>query len=293
MPLVSMKPVLKRAYQEQYAVGAFNIFNFNFLEAVCDAAIEKRSPVILNIAEAHFTYVNIEHITPSIRAIAESRDVDMVLNLDHGLTIQGNERALANGFTNIMFDGSQLDFEENVKQTKEVVEICHSKGISVEAELGAVGGVEGGALYGESDPNKYTDVEQAKIFVEKTNVDFLAVAIGNTHGKYKGDPDLDFERLEALKDATGIPLVLHGGSGISEEDFKRSISLGISKINFFTGMSQVALATTSKYMARAGDTYDDYPLMLQQVRQAVTKVVGEQMDIFGSAGRSLNYISGE
>ncbi|MGI9543621.1 MAG: ketose 1,6-bisphosphate aldolase [Cyclobacteriaceae bacterium] len=286
MPLVSMKPVLEKAYQQQYAVGAFNIFNLNFLEAVTSAAVEKSSPVILNIAEAHFTYVSLEHITPAIRAIAESSDVDIVLNLDHGLTIAGIERAIANGFTNIMFDGSHLDFEENIHQTKEVVNMCQKKSISVEAELGAVGGVEGGALYGEPDPNKYTDVEQAKIFVQETGVDSLAVAIGNTHGKYKGEPDLDFERLETLKEATGIPLVLHGGSGISEEDFRHSISLGISKINFFTGMSQVALAATSDYIVGAGDTYDDYPLMIQKVRQAVTQVVGEQMDIFGSSGKA-------
>ena len=285
MPLTSMKPVLQKAYQMGYAVGAFNIFNLNFLEGVTNAAIQKRSPVILNIAEAHFSYVTLEHITPSIKAISESSDVDIVLNLDHGLTIEGIERAISNGFTNIMFDGSHLDFEENVKQTKEVVDMCHAIGISVEAELGAVGGVEGGALYGEPDPNKYTDVEQAKIFVQETNVDFLAVAIGNTHGKYKGKPDLDFDRLEALKEATGIPLVLHGGSGISEEDFKHSISLGISKINFFTGMSQAALATTAEYMEGAGKTYDDYPLMIQDVQRAITKVVGEQMDIFGCTGK--------
>lgn len=281
-----MKPVLEKAYQQHYAVGAFNIFNLNFLEAVTTAAIDKRSPVILNIAEAHFTYVSLEHITPAIRAIADNSDIDMVLNLDHGLTLAGIERALTNGFTNIMFDGSHLDFEENMSQTKAVVDMCHQQGISVEAELGAVGGVEGGALYGAPDPNKYTNVEQAKIFVQETNVNFLAVAIGNTHGKYKGAPDLDFERLEALKEATGIPLVLHGGSGISDQDFKHSITLGISKINFFTGMSQVALAATSNYMAGAGDTYDDYPLMIQDVRQAVTKVVGEQMDIFGSTGKA-------
>ena len=281
-----MKPVLEKAYQEGYAVGAFNIINLNFLEAIVAAAIQRHSPVILNIAEAHFTYVTLENIVPAIKAIAQRSEIDMVLNLDHGLTIPGIKRALANGFTNIMFDGSQLDFDENVRQTKEVVAMCHNLGISVEAELGAVGGDEGGALYGEADPNKYTDIRQAKIFVEKTGADFLAVAIGNAHGKYKGTPDLDFALLNSIKHKTGIPLVLHGGTGISVGDFKRAISEGISKINFFTGMSEVALSATKKYMLGAGETYDDYPLMLEDVKKAVTQIVSNQMDIFGSSGKA-------
>jgi len=288
MPLNSMKPVLELAYNDHYAVGAFNIFNLNFLEAVCAAAVQKKSPVILNIAEAHFCYVTPEHITPSIRVIAEKSNVDIVLNLDHGLTIEGIKRAMACGFTNIMFDGSHLDFEDNVQQTKEVVELCHEHGISVEAELGAVGGAEGsegGAMYSAADPNKYTDIGQAKLFVKETNVDFLAVAVGNTHGKYKGKPDLDFDLLKALKEATGIPLVLHGGSGISDQDFKHAIQLGIAKINFFTGISQAAIAASSEYLGRSGETYNDYPQMLEEVKKAVIKVVGQQMDIFGSTGK--------
>ena len=129
---------------------------------------------------------------------------------------------------------STLDLAENIRQAKEVVDLCHPHNISVEAELGAVGGGEGGELAGSADPSKYTDVEQAKRFVTKTGVDALAVAIGNSHGKYKGIPDLDFERLAAIRDATGIPLVLHGGSGLSEQDFRTAVSLGIAKINFFS-----------------------------------------------------------
>ena len=167
-----------------------------------------------------------------------------------------------------------------------MVERCHAAGIPVEGELGAVGGVEGGALYGEPDPKHYTDINQAKQYVEETGVDFLAIAFGNVHGKYKGEPRLDFERLEAIRDITGIPLVLHGGSGISPADFKRAVSLGISKINFFTGMSQVALETTVRYMATAGEKYNDYVLMIREVKEAVTRIVGQQMDIFGSSGQA-------
>lgn len=281
-----MKPVLDRAYKVHYAVGSFNVINLDFLEAISGAAIRQKSPVILSIAEAHYPYVNLENIVPAIKAIAARSPVDMVLNLDHGLTLAGIERAIKNDFTNIMFDGSHLDFEENIRQTREVVDRCHPLGISVEAELGAVGGSEGGALEGEADPAKFTDVEQARQFVEETGVDFLAVAIGNSHGRYKGKPDLDFKRLKILRDVTGIPLVLHGGSGLSPEDFQQAIQLGIAKINFFTGMSQVALATTKTYINGAGEVYDDYVIMLQQVKDAVSQVVGQQMDIFGSTGKA-------
>lgn len=280
-----MKPVLEKAYKEGYAVGAFNIFNLNFLEAVCDAATAQNSPVILNIAEVHFKYVTPEHLVPAIRAIADLSAVDMVLNLDHGMTLKGIQRAIDNGFTNIMFDGSHLAFDENIRQTQAVVELCHRHGISVEAELGAVGGAEGGALYGEADRSKFTDVEQARTFVQETGVDFLAIAFGNVHGKYRGEPDLDFDLLRQLRDVTGIPLVLHGGSGISESDFRRAISLGISKINFFTGMASVALETSRDYLNREGESYDDYPLMLEEVKKEVSRVVRQQMDIFGSVGK--------
>ncbi|MDH3245379.1 MAG: ketose-bisphosphate aldolase, partial [Saprospiraceae bacterium] len=253
---------------------------------VCEAAEAQSSPVILNIAEVHFKYVALEHIVPAIRAIADQSAVEMVLNLDHGMTLEGIRRAMDNGFTNIMFDGSHLVFDDNIRQTRAVVELCHHHGISVEAELGAVGGAEGGALYGEADRSKFTDVEQARTFVQETGVDFLAIAFGNVHGKYRGEPDLDFDLLRQLRDATGIPLVLHGGSGISESDFRRAISLGISKINFFTGMASVALETSRNYLNREGESYDDYPLMLEEVKTEVSRVVRQQMDIFGSSGKA-------
>jgi len=149
-----------------------------------------------------------------------------------------------------------------------------------------VGGAEGGELVGAADPAKYTDIAQAKAFVEQTGIDALAVAIGNSHGRYKGKPDLDFERLRAIRDVTGIPLVLHGGSGISAADFRQAISLGIAKINFFTGMSEAAMQATANYLSTAGERYNDYPMMLSQVKERVAGVVAEQMEIFGSRGRA-------
>lgn len=286
MALVSLKTMLTKAYQKGYAVGAFNIINLTFLEAITDAARRTVSPVILNVAEVHFPFVTMENIVPVVREIANREQFDIVLNLDHGLTMNAIERAIANGFTSIMFDGSYLDFEENIRQTHEIVKMCHARNISVEAELGAVGGAEGGGLVGEADPTRYTDIEQAGIFVEKTGVDALAVAIGNSHGRYKGQPDLDFNRLCAIRDVTGIPLVLHGGSGISADDFRKAISLGIAKINFFTGMSDAAVQATKRHLSEMGERYNDYPIMMNAVKESVTQVVIEQMEIFGSTGQA-------
>ncbi len=286
MTLVSMKPILTRAYEKGYAVGAFNLINLTFLEAIVDAARRMKSPVILNISEAHFPYVTLEHIVPSIVEIARDEPSDIALNLDHGLSMDAIQRAINNHFTSIMFDGSHLDLEENIHQTRAVVDLCHARGITVEAELGAVGGSEGGGLVGDADPASYTDVDQAARFIRETGVDALAVAIGNSHGRYRGVPELDFDRLKAIRDVTGIPLVLHGGSGIPPEDFRKAISLGISKINFFTGMSDAALQTTRQYMDGMDDKYNNYAEMMNAVKESVSQVVAEQMQIFGSAGQA-------
>jgi fructose-bisphosphate aldolase, class II len=293
MTLVTLKTALDKAYKNGYAVGAFNVINMEFLEAITNAARRSASPVILNIAEVHLPFVTLENIVPAIKEIARRERFDIVLNLDHGLTFKTIERAVSLGFTSVMFDGSHLDFAENIRQTREVVDLCRPWNISVEAELGAVGGAEGGELMGKADPAKYTDISQAKQFVHETGIDALAVAIGNSHGKYKGEPDLDFERLKAIRDVAGIPLVLHGGSGISAADFRKAISLGIAKINFFTGMAEAAMHATSDYLSTAGQRYNDYPIMMNQVREQVSRVVAEQMEIFGSRGKAASDLASE
>lgn len=286
MALVNLKQIVDKAYQNGYAVGAFNIIDLNFLEAITLAARNSSSPVILNIAEVHFPFISLEHIVPVIKQIASEESFDFALNLDHGLTMAAIERAIKNDFSSIMFDGSRLEFDENIRQTREVVKMCHPLGISVEAELGAVGGAEGGGLVGSADPAKYTDVQQAREFVKQTGVDALAVAIGNSHGRYKGKPDLDFNRLKEINETVKIPLVLHGGSGISADDFRHAISLGISKINFFTGMSEAALNATSAFIQDVGRQYNDYPIMMKKVKESIATVVEQQMEIFGSKGKA-------
>lgn len=285
MPLINLKTALQKARQHQYAVGSFNVINLNFLEAVMEAAREENSPVIISIAEVHLPFVTLEHICPSIHKMAEIYNVEVVLNFDHGMSIDAIKRAIDNGFSSVMYDGSKFELAENIENTRKVVELCKSHNISVEAELGAVGGAEGGELAGDVDPSKYTDIEQAQRFVSETGIDALAVAIGNSHGKYKGEPQLDFNLLETIANTTSIPLVLHGGSGISEADFKKTISLGINKINFFTGMSQTALKTTGEFMCGNLEQYNDYLFLMEKVKTDVKECVKEQMRIFGSSNR--------
>lgn len=288
MPLINLEHILAPALRGNYAVGAFNVINTDLLGAVVGAAERMRSPVILNLAEVHLAYVDIEVITPAIIARAQKATVPIVLNLDHGLTFDTVVKAVRCGFTSIMFDGSHLAYEENIAQTREVARLCHAVDVSVEAELGAVGGSEGGDLMGTIDPAMYTDPAQAEDFVKRTGIDALAVAIGNAHGKYRGVPKLDFERLSAIREKAGIPLVLHGGSGISDDDFRHAIGLGIAKINFFTGMAQAAIDTL-KHAVLQSDVelkYNAYPDIMQQIQESVGAVVAGQMTVFGSAGKA-------
>ncbi|MCZ7833254.1 ketose 1,6-bisphosphate aldolase [Atlantibacter hermannii] len=286
MALISLADGLAHARQHGYALGAFNVLDSHFLRALFAAAKQERSPFIINIAEVHFKYVSLDSLVEAVKFEAARHDIPVVLNLDHGLHFESVVRALRLGFSSVMFDGSTLSYEENVRQTREVVKMCHAVGVSVEAELGAVGGDEGGALYGEADSAKFTDPSIAREFVDSTGIDALAVAIGNAHGKYKGEPKLDFDRLSAISQQTGIPLVLHGGSGISDADFRRAISLGIHKINFYTGMSQAALGAVERRMADRKPMYDEFAELLLGIEEAITDVVAEQIRTFGSAGHA-------
>ncbi|AIX51553.1 MULTISPECIES: ketose 1,6-bisphosphate aldolase [Pantoea] len=286
MALISLAQGLAHAQQHGYALGAFNVLDTHFLRALFQAAEQQRSPFIINLAEVHFKYVSLDHLVAAIRCEAARHAIPVVLNLDHGLHFEAVVQAVRLGFTSVMFDGSGLSYDENVRQTQEVVKLCHAVGVSVEAELGAVGGDEGGALTGEADSAKFTDPALAADFVQSTGIDCLAVAIGNAHGKYKGEPRLDFDRLAAIRSAADIPLVLHGGSGISDADFRRAITLGIHKINFYTGMSQAALDAIETQMDQRDARYDSFAELLMAVERNISRVVAQQMQIFGSSGRA-------
>ncbi|WP_243077661.1 ketose 1,6-bisphosphate aldolase [Pantoea sp. MQR6] len=286
MALISLAQGLAHAQQHGYALGAFNVIDTHFLRALFKAAEQQRSPFIINIAEVHFKYITLDHLVEAVRFEAAKHAIPVVLNLDHGLHFEAVMQAIRLGFTSVMFDGSTLSYEENLRQTREVVKIAHAVGVSVEAELGAVGGDEGGALFGEADSAKFTDPNLAAEFVRETGIDTLAVAIGNAHGKYKGEPKLDFERLAAIRQQAGVPLVLHGGSGISDADFRRAIELGIHEINFYTGMSQAALGAIDQCMSSRNTRYDEFAEMLMAVETAISEIVMQQMQIFGSSGKA-------
>ena len=281
MALVDLNTVLKPAYKNKYAIGAFNVISGDFLEAIIKAAEAKNTSVILNTAEVHMQYLDIDLIAAAVKELASRTQIGVVWNLDHGLSFESVSRAIKSGFSSVMFDGSHLSFDENVRQTKEIVRMAHAAGVSVEAELGAVGGSEEGDLVSVADKALYTNIDQAKTFVEETQVDALAVAIGNSHGKYKGVPNLDFDLLGKLKNNTnGVPLVLHGGSGISTDGFRKAIDLGISKINFFTGMSQVAMATLKADLNKESIGYNDFPEMMMTMKHQVQLKVEEQIEVF-------------
>jgi fructose-bisphosphate aldolase class II len=287
MALINMKDLLVHAQQNKYAVGAFNITNFDFIDYILDAAVESNSPVILQLAEAHFRYLNLEDIAPAVISAAKNVNIPVCIHLDHGKSLKTMVRAIRAGFTSIMYDGSEHPLEENLKGTKEVVKIAHSVDVSVEGELGNVGGEVVGveaAIPHTSSKELFTKVEDAVYFARESGLDTLAISIGNVHGLYKGDPELDFERLEAIRDAVGIPLVLHGGSGISDDDFKKAISLGICKINFYTGISQAAVAKVHKFIEEHPGSIS-YPDLAELAMTEIKNVVKDRMEVFGSKGQ--------
>ena len=281
MGLANTIDILRHAEKNSYAVGAFNCMNLEFLNGILEGAERMRSPVILNIAEVHFPYVNIEQITPAIQYMANNVCVPVVLNLDHGLSVETVVRAIRCGFSNVMYDASKKSLEQNIEETRLVVRMAHAVGVSVEAELGRVGGAEGGGK-ARARREFFTNPDEAERFVTETGVDSIAVAVGNAHGFYEETPELDFDLIATLRQRTGIPLVLHGGSGIPDEDFRRAIALGIRKINYFTEMSKLA-ADRVRELIRASDEYLLHDLVLE-AKNRIRDVVMERIRVWGSEG---------
>jgi len=281
MGLVNTVDILEHAEKYSYAVGAFNVINLDFLNGILEAAEAMKSPVIINIAQVHFPYVNIEQITPAVKYMAENACIPVVLNLDHGVTLEVVVRALRCGFSAIMYDASKKPIDKNIDETRLVVKMAHSVGVSVEAELGQVVGAEGGKKTAKAKREFFTDPDDAERFVNETGIDALAVSVGNVHGFYEGEPELDFELIKELKNRTGIPLVLHGGSGISDDDFRRAVKLGIRKINYFTEMSKLATDRIRELLKSS----DDYFIqdLLKEAKEKIKEVVKERILVFGSA----------
>ncbi len=283
MPLVSYAELLKDAQQNSYSVGAFNIFGLEFLPAILQAAEEERSPVLLQINPVHYPWMDLPAYLRYVIEQLAKISVPVGLNLDHGKSLDVILKGIQAGFPSVMYDGSKLPFAENLERTREVVRICKQCGVTVEAELGTLND-EGLDLTEENQDILFTDPNAAAQFVEESGVDALAVSIGNAHGFYRGKPQLDFERLQAIAGATPVPLVLHGGSGISDDDFKTAISLGICKINIFTEMSAAACDRVRE-LAGSQDGLD-YPNLLLEARENVKSVVVHKLRTFGSSGKA-------
>lgn len=255
--LVTLKEILKEAREKRYAVGAFNVPNLESLLAVIQVAEEEQVPVILQHAEVHNDLIPLDVIGPIMLDQARKASVPIAVHLDHGSSFTLCMKAIKLGFTSIMYDASTKPFEVNIQETKEIVKIAHSLGVSVEAELGhmlssSVGAGEGKGAVSLSDyasaEDCYTNPEQAKVFVEETGVDALAISFGTSHGIYLQKPVLDLNRITKIKEKIDIPFVMHGGSGVSEEDFKIAINNGIAKINYYTYMSLAGAEKVAEYI---------------------------------------------
>lgn len=285
--LVTLKEVLGAAKEGKYAVGAYNITNGLCLSPLIKAAEAKRSPLIINIAEVSFDDCDINRIAPGIVQSAKDASVPVVINLDHGLTDDAVMTAIRNGFSSIMFDASKMSYEDNIAKTRQVADFAHSQGISVEGELGHVGGGEAEAgVPQEVDTSAFTEVGKVVEFVEKSGVDALAVAIGNVHGFYKGEPKLQFDLLEQIAAISPVPLVLHGGSGISDDDFRKAASMGICKINFYTGLSHAVFNRMDAYMKGLEGKYVDMTSFSWEMMNAIQETTEDRMEVFGSAGKA-------
>lgn len=283
--LVNMNEVLIPAKKNKYAVGLFNAVNLELARGIISAAEETGSPVIMGTAEVLLPYGPLEEVSYYLLPMAKKANVPVVVHLDHGLKKETCLKALELGFSSIMYDCSTDSYEENVKKVKEMADIAHSYGATIEGELGHVGDNEGSAE-GSShlqDPSKfYTDPKQAKDFVDKTGVDALAIAVGTAHGAYKLPPKLDFDRIKTIANTISVPLVLHGGSGLTDADFKQAIQQGISKVNIFTDINVAAVESAFReFSSMNKGIIDLIPGQVDAIKQEVIK----KMKLFGSVGQ--------
>ncbi len=307
--LVTSTEMFKKSMEEKFAIGAFNINNMEFVQAILDAAAEENSPVILQTSASAIKYARIPYLRKMIEAGLEEHDIPVVLHLDHGPDFETCKMCVDNGYTSVMFDGSKYDFEENVRLTKEVVDYAHSKGVVVEAELGKLAGVEDDVNVSDSDA-MYTDPEQAKEFVERTGCDSLAIAIGTSHGayKFKGEAKLRFDILEKIKALIpNTPIVLHGAStviqeyvemcnkyggnmpgakGVPDEMLHEASLRGVSKINVDTDLRLAMTGGIRKVFTENPEVFDPRKYM-GVGRDYIKDTVKHKMkDVFGCSNKA-------
>ncbi|ADI03049.1 MAG TPA: class II fructose-1,6-bisphosphate aldolase [Syntrophothermus lipocalidus] len=283
MALVPVADLLVQAEKGGYAVGAFNANNMEIVQAIMEAARLEKAPVIMQASQGAIQYAGLDFITGMVKIAAGDEDIPVALHLDHGTSFEQVIRCIRGGFTSVMYDGSKLPLEENIAITKKVIEIARAVGVSVEAELGKIGGTEDNVSVDEREA-MFTDPEEARYFVEQTGVDSLAVAIGTAHGQYKGEPRLDFDRLAKIRQLTNIPIVLHGSSGVPDDQIRKAISLGVRKVNIDTNIREAFVGKMREELAKNEREIDPRKI-LGPAREAAVEIIREKIRLFGSAGR--------
>ncbi len=284
MPLVDMGDMLHHAYQEKYAVGAFDLVSLDFLEGIVTAAENQRAPVIISLAESHFEYFDFELAMAATVAAARRSTIPVAIHLDHGASLQSAERGIRLGCNGVMVDSSNVPFEQNVASTRAITDMAHACGVFVEGELGYVAGVEGEDADKHPGEVVYTSVEEAESYIARTQVDCLAVSIGTVHGRMRGTPHLDFDRLARINDTIKIPLVIHGGTGLADQQYRDLIARGVTKINYYTALADAAGAQIRANAAK--DARCGYTGLVRGVREAITAECERMIKLFGSADRA-------
>ncbi len=283
MGLVTLREILKDTREKHYAVGGFNMNSYEDSYGMIMGAARKNSPIIIMTSMACVKYVGLKALVGMIRGMADTFNIPVCLHLDHATDLDLIKACVGAGYTSVMIDASKKEYEENIAITKSVVEYAHTYGCSVEAELGKLGGREENVVVDDAD-KAYTNPEDVPRFVEETGIDALAVAIGTAHGFYKAEPKIDFPRLEAITKITNCPLVLHGGTGVPEEDFRRCVNMGMSKINVGTQLKKDYTDALRKALKENPETeYDPRPFM-RPVKEACAQAIMAKIDIFGSEG---------
>ena len=291
MSIVNAKEIMMKSAKEHYAVGAFNITDLVQMEAVVDAAIAKNSPLIIQTSVKPSKFLGVDVLVAIYRTIAEKAPIPICLHLDHCTDVEHCKKCADAGYTNIMIDASKQPYEENIRQTKEIVDYCHKVGnISVEGELGTVSGVEDQIKVSE-DETQLANPQQAVEFVQRTGLDIFAPAIGTAHGVYKTkNPKVDFERLGKINEMLNgkqivTPLVVHGGTGLPEDYIKKLIAMGGAKVNVSTELKRTMLDAEFEYISAHREEYDPGKVD-EAVRAAIRTAVGHWIDILGSAGKA-------
>lgn len=280
---VSMKEILKEAKTNNYAVGQFNMNNFQWVQAILRAAEEENSPVIIASSDRIVDYLGgFQLISSTVSKMVDEMNitVPVVMHLDHGLSVESCKKAVDAGYSSVMFDGSKHPIDKNIELTREVVEYAHAHGVSVEAEVGSVGGNEDGIIGGV----QYANLNECLRLVQEADIDALAAALGSVHGPYQGEPKLGFVEMEEISTLTDIPLVLHGGSGIPDYQIRRSIELGHAKINVNTECNQAWAQVVREIIANDVELYNPQSILVPGM-EAITGVVKDKMRLFGSSNK--------